>query len=150
LDLALVIGYYLELSHDLPAYGIEGPCVCWRREAVLLFMKAKLDPAKALFDTDKRLKELETASVIESVNSDDETDDETETENAKLLHHQHGVETDPWAWEATMGAYKKSYGDMIRLQQYDITKFTRAQRAEANYSKKIPLSEVSVKDSRRN
>jgi hypothetical protein len=27
LDLALVIGHYLELSQDLPAYGIEGACV---------------------------------------------------------------------------------------------------------------------------
>jgi hypothetical protein len=148
LDLALVIGYYLELSHDLPAYGIEGSCVCWRREAVLLFKKAKLDPTKGLFDTDNRLKSLETAPSIEPLNSDDETDDEEE--NAKLLHHQHGTDTDPWAWETTMDKYRKNYGNTMGLQQYDITRFTRAQRAEASYSGREPLANVPVNDLRRN
>jgi hypothetical protein len=148
LDLALVIGYYLELSHDLPAYGIEDPCVCWRREAVLLFKKARLDPTKGLFDTDNRLEALGTAPSIEPLNSDDETDDEEE--NAKLLHRQHGTEKDPWAWEATMGKYRKSYGDTMGLQQYDITKITRAQRVEASYSKRDPLADVPGKDLRHN
>jgi hypothetical protein len=115
---------------------------------VLLFKKAKLDPSKGLFDTDKRLKDLETAPSIEPVNSDDDTDDEEE--NAKLLHHQHGTETDPWAWEATMGAYKKNYINTMGSQQYDITKFTRAQRAEASYTGRDPLADVPVKDLRRN
>lgn len=149
LDLELVIGYFLELSHDLPAYGIEGSCVCWRCEAVLLFKKAKLDPMKGLFDTDNRLKELENAPSTEPLNSDDETDDEDET-NANLLHHQHGTETDPWAWEATMEEYRNKNGNTMGLQQYDITKFTRAQRAEASYSGKDPLADVPVKDLRRN
>jgi hypothetical protein len=147
LDLALVIGYYLELSHDLPAYGIEGSCVCWRKEAVLIFKKAKLDPTKGLFDTDRRLKDLENAPNTEVSNSDDETDDETE---AKSISRQHDTKNDPWAWEATMGDYRKKYGDTIGLQQYDITKFTRAERAEASFSKKDPLADIPVKDLRRN
>jgi hypothetical protein len=134
--------------HDLPAYGIEGSCVCWRREAVLLFKKAKLDPSKGLFDTDKRLKELETAPSIEPLNSDDETDDEEE--NAKLLHYQHGTEIDPWAWKATISAYRKNNSNAMGLQQYDTTKFTRAQRAKASYSGRDPLADVPVKDLRRN
>ena len=52
LDLALVIGNFLELSHELPDYGIEGACVCWRKEAVSLFKDAKLDPGKTLYDTE--------------------------------------------------------------------------------------------------
>jgi hypothetical protein len=147
LDLALVIGYYLELSHDLPAYGIEGACVCWRREAVLLFKKANLDPAKGLFDTERRLEDLAIAPNIEPLGSDDETDDETD---AELLHHRHGTEEDPWAWNPTFGAYKEKNSNTINLQQYDITKFTRAQRAEAAFDKKDPLADIPVKDLRRN
>jgi hypothetical protein len=147
LDLALVMGYYLELSHDLPAYGIEGACVCWRREAVLLFKKAKLDPATGLFDTDIRLKDLEHVPNCEPIESDDETDDEAE---AELLHHQHGTEEDPWAWKVTFGEYKKKDSNTIDLQRYDITKFTRAERVEAALDKKDPLADIPAKNLRRN
>jgi len=64
LDLALVIGYYLEFSYGLPEYGIEGACVAWRKEAVLLFKKANLDPGKGLYNTARRLEELEHAPNV--------------------------------------------------------------------------------------
>jgi hypothetical protein len=126
LDLALVMGYYLELSHDLPAYGIEGACV---------------------FDTDIRLKDLEHVPNCEPIESDDETDDEAE---AELLHHQHGTEEDPWAWKVTFGEYKKKNSNTIDLQRYDITKFTRAERVEAALDKKDPLADIPAKNLRRN
>ena len=47
LDLALVIDHFLELSYDLPDCGIEGTCVSWRKEAVAILIKAKLDPSNA-------------------------------------------------------------------------------------------------------
>lgn len=147
LDLSLVIGYFLELSHDLPAYGIEGSCVLWRKEAVNLFKKGKLDPRKGLFDTDCRLKGLEDPLNNETCNSDDETDDEGD---AKSLHRQHGTDNDPWAWAATMEEYSNKYGDTIRLQQYDITKLPRIEREKASLKRKNPLSDIPVKDSRRN
>jgi hypothetical protein len=147
LDLSLVIGYFLELSHDLPAYGIEGSCVLWRKEAVDLFKKGKLDPRKGLFDTDCRLKDLENPLNTETCNSDDETDDEAD---AKSLNHQHGTENDPWAWTATMEEYSNKYGDTIRLQQYDITKPTIIEREKASLKRKNPLSDIPVKDPRRN
>jgi hypothetical protein len=65
LDLTLVIAYYLELSHDLPAYGIEGECVAWRREAVKYFKKGKLDPERGLAATKLRIEKLEQVDVYD-------------------------------------------------------------------------------------
>jgi hypothetical protein len=70
-DLALVIAYYLELSHDLPAYGVEGECVAWRKEAVNYFRKAKLSPEKGLFATKIRIEKLEKAGNYEELEEED-------------------------------------------------------------------------------
>jgi hypothetical protein len=59
LDLTLVIAYYLELSHDLPAYGIEGECVAWRKEAVLYIRKGNLNLGRGLSTTKLRIEKLE-------------------------------------------------------------------------------------------
>lgn len=149
LDLALVIGNFLELSHDLSAYGIKGACVCWRKEAVRLFKKAELDPNKAFFDTEHPLKLLENGSNIEPVNLDDDTKtgDKADTQ---LLHHQHGTEKDPCAWSAITGAYKKEYENTIGLRQCDITKVTRAERPQASFDGKNLLADIPVKNLRRN
>jgi len=71
--LALVIAYYLELSHDLPAYGVEGEFVAWRKEAVKYFKKGNLDPDKGLFATKLRIEKLEEVDA-----SEEETDKEEE------------------------------------------------------------------------
>ena len=73
LDLALVIAYYLELSHDLPAYGVEGNFVAWRKDAVKYFKKGNLDPDKGLFATKLRLEKLGEVDA-----SEEETDEEEE------------------------------------------------------------------------
>jgi hypothetical protein len=125
LDIALVIGYFLELSHDLPAYGIEGSCVSWRKEAVLLFKKGKLDPKKSLFDTDQRLAELDTTPGTEHVSSDDETEDES---GADSPHHKSDTEKDSWTWSAMMADYKEKYGEAFGLQQYDIATSRRTKK----------------------
>jgi hypothetical protein len=147
LDLALVIGYYLELSHDLPAYGIEGSCIKWRKEAVYIFRNAKLDTKKALFDTERRLNEFEHAPNFERVGSDDETEDESD---AKPSHHRHATEKTTCAWAATMETYKERHGDRIGLQQYDITKFTRGERTRASFNGEGLLADVPSKDRRQN
>jgi hypothetical protein len=92
---------------------------------VVLFKKGKLDPKKALFDTDQRLSELDTAPNPEPVNSDDETEDETEVE---LPHHERDLATDSQAWTAMMAEYKKKYGDAFGLQQYDIATSKRSKK----------------------
>lgn len=59
LDLTLGIAYYLELSHDLPAYGIKGEYVTWRTEAVNYFKKGNLVPEKGTFAAKLRIEKLE-------------------------------------------------------------------------------------------
>lgn len=70
LDLSLVIAYYLELSHDLPAYGIEGECVAWRKEAVRYFRKGGLVPERCLFATKSRIELLEKVDPPEKTNEE--------------------------------------------------------------------------------
>ncbi|RMZ74369.1 SAP domain-containing isoform 1 [Pyrenophora seminiperda CCB06] len=74
LDLTLVIGYYLETSHDLPEYGIEGDSASWRKEAIKYFKKGNLDLSKALSTTEHRIEEIEAKET-----SEEESDDEEET-----------------------------------------------------------------------
>ncbi|CAI9632056.1 unnamed protein product [Alternaria burnsii] len=74
LDLTLGIAYYLELSHDLPAYGIEGECVAWRKEAVNYFKKGKLDPEKGTYTTKLRIEKL---SKVGNFDGDDGDYEET-------------------------------------------------------------------------
>ncbi|KAL1792704.1 hypothetical protein ACET3X_009211 [Alternaria dauci] len=74
LDLALGIAYYLEISHDLPAYGIEGDCVAWRKEAVDYFKKGSLDSEKGTFATKLRIEKL---SKVGNFDGDDNTYEET-------------------------------------------------------------------------
>lgn len=77
LDLSLVIAYYLELSHDLPAYGIEGECVAWRKEAVGYFRKGGLDPERCLFATRSRIE------LLEKVDEPDKGNEEGSVEATK-------------------------------------------------------------------
>jgi hypothetical protein len=107
LDLALVISYYLELSHDLPAYGIQGPCISWQKEAVLFFQKAHLDPGKALFATDMRLNDFESALVRDFSNHNEKIDNDIEHDESCLL--EYGNNRDPWSWQATMNTYRKNH-----------------------------------------
>ncbi|KAF1942002.1 hypothetical protein EJ02DRAFT_376613 [Clathrospora elynae] len=87
LDLALVIAYYLELSHDLPAYGIEGKSVAWRKEAVKYFKKGNLDPEKGLFATQLRIEKLKKA---------DDHDDNSQEKKAEEVGSTSGTsETAP-------------------------------------------------------
>lgn len=154
-DLALVIAYYLELCHDLPAYGIEGDCVAWRKEAIAYFHQAKLDPKLGLASTALRLEKLANAK-----NFDHDTGDEGATENnlaspTRCKHAEripppplkHGEkEHDRWKWDTCVTAFKKLYTPDGKLggQHYDITKMTREQRAAAHLEGKDPLADVPV------
>lgn len=165
LDLALVIGYYLELSHDLPAYGIEGNCVAWRKEAVALFKKGKLDPDKALFATSLRLEKLENApnydtvanESLESVsgdedkeNADPESDDSANKTKTKAKGKSKAAKEDLWRWSEQFNAYKQEHRHALGGQKYDVTKMTRAERAAAAFNGKDPLADCLVKDLKAN
>ncbi|KAF1851941.1 uncharacterized protein K460DRAFT_373832 [Cucurbitaria berberidis CBS 394.84] len=166
LDLPLVIAYYLEVSHDLPAYGIEGECVSWRKEAVALFKKGELDPNKALFGTANRLEQLENApnydkgieetlgNIPEDESNEHEapSDKEGETPHTKRKRDEpsKASENDPWQWNAKFEAYKQRQGSSLGGQKYDITKMSRADRAAAAYSGKDPLADIPPKDLKEN
>jgi hypothetical protein len=130
LDLALVIGYYLELSHDLPAFGIDVSCMSWRKEAGLLFKKGKLDSQRGLFDTDCRLTTPDAKPAnLEPANSDDETEDEDDSVSPQL---QGGKGSDLWDWSSSMRKYREKYGDaMISLWEYEPVPLSSPKRAGA-------------------
>jgi hypothetical protein len=153
LDLALVIGYYFRMSHDLPEYGIEGECVSWRREAVKLFEKGNLDPKKGLADTTPLLKKLATAPDIEMLEDIDSNKENTDPHGASEVqvkgHKQEDrkvSEHDLWEWDAKYKAYKHMRRPKMGGTHYDITKMTRADRAAATIQGKDPLADVPVKD----
>lgn len=165
----LVIGYYLEISHDLPAYGVEGECVSWRKEAVALFKKGKFDAEKALFNTSFRLEQLakspdddgEPAKATEDVPEDADKEKklhkdtkgkgkETAGKKRKRAEKQKTSENDPWGWDAKFKAYKRTHGPSLGGQKYDITKMSKQRRAAAAFDGKDPLAGISAKDLREN
>ncbi|KAJ4368952.1 hypothetical protein N0V83_006034 [Neocucurbitaria cava] len=153
LDLALVISEYLDASHDLPDYGIEGECVAWRKEAVVLFKKGKLDPKKALWGTAGLLKKLESPSNWSTDEMDDNSGEEEDKENQKTssgkkrkreTQSKVKEEKDPWQWDKKFKACKKKAGKTFGGEKYDITKFTRAERAREAFDGKDPLADLPI------
>ncbi|KAF1963018.1 hypothetical protein CC80DRAFT_588495 [Byssothecium circinans] len=152
-DLARVIGYWLEWSHDLPNYGIEGEDVAWRPYVVTYFKEADLDVKKGTFLTEKMLAKLENApnyskSTISHVpDLESKADDFRDDKDPPI-----GTEQDPWAWKERIGRWKKQKGGKLGGQHYDITKLSRAERAaHVLVGEKVdPLKDVSIKDLRNN
>jgi hypothetical protein len=167
LDLTLVIAYYLELSHDLPAYGIEGDYVAWRREAVHYFRKAGLDPKKALSTTKLRIEQLgkvdgeaapgNSAENPVTILDDSQTDKENtdpETSPEKLVSpppsakrkRGTGNTVSERHWTGKFQEYKEGRAPVMGGHKYDITKMSRVDRAAAAFDGKDPLAGVSDKD----
>lgn len=156
LDLALVIGYYVDFCYDLPAYGFEGEAVTWRKHAVEYFKKANLDPAKATATTKQRMEKIEKG--------DDELDEEEPTDGAEKENtspksatgkrkrgsagasEDANKEDDTWGWDKSFQKYKKDHDPKMGGNHYDITKMSRAERKEAAFDGKDPLAGVSAKD----
>ncbi|KAF1977814.1 hypothetical protein BU23DRAFT_451375, partial [Bimuria novae-zelandiae CBS 107.79] len=63
-----------------------------------------------------------------------------------------GTDNDPWGWKERMKNYAtdRHVNKKLGGQQYDITKFTRAERAAAAFTGKDPLAHLSAKDLRNN
>ncbi|KAF2871327.1 hypothetical protein BDV95DRAFT_607582 [Massariosphaeria phaeospora] len=136
LDLPLVISFYLAWSHDLPAYGIEGDVVAWRKQAVALFKRGNLDPSKGIFSTAKLLDKLEKAPNYDGLAVALGAVPEPESEDYK----------DPGDWETLFKKYKKGRNLKMGRTHYDITKMSRAERASYAFDRKDPLAHVSVED----
>lgn len=168
LDLPLVIANYLELSYDLPAYGIEGQCVAWRKEAVVYFRKGELDVNKGLFATDLRMSQLEKASNDNEL-SEDICKVASVTESNAI--EKEGAQASPsipvsplpsakkrrfpdlgramhdkWLWVTSFQAYKKRQHPKMGGHHYDITKMSSKDRAAAACNGKDPLAGVPAKD----
>lgn len=80
------------------------------------------------------------------------TDEEDAKDVARCLHPKRGTEKDPWAWHFTFKRWMKlHYHDIGRgFQNYDITKMTRAERAQHAFDGKDPLKKIPVKDLQNN
>lgn len=175
LDLALVIGYYLEFCHDLPAYGCEGESVMWCKHLIEYFKKGNLDPAKALATTKHHIEKIEKGEDDwgnEEVLQDQTTKDSEKenvnpqatkdklqspksatgkrkrgSANAKSGASQDAKkEKDNWGWERLFKKYKKEHHPKMGGNHYDITKMSRAERKEAAYDGKDPFADVPAKD----
>ncbi|KAF2116787.1 hypothetical protein BDV96DRAFT_645194 [Lophiotrema nucula] len=123
-DLPLVLSCWLEFSHDLPDYGIEGDAVFWRSEVASYFEKASLDANKSATTAAKRLRDLA------------EENDEEDAYKSKR------TKKDPWAWAARFREYKRDHAVDIAKSKYDITKTSKQERASYAYNGKDPLADV--------
>ncbi|KAH9875132.1 hypothetical protein J1614_004622, partial [Plenodomus biglobosus] len=180
LDLPLVIGEFLEFAYELPAMGIEGECMAWRKEAVAYFKRGKLDVKKGVFATDMRIEQFEkgeddaaevlgsdgpltegSASLPISIPGDDDEEKEnTSPANSKPISPPSSArkrkldETkgakDKWQWHVKLTAYKKKRSPKMGGQHYDITKMSKAARAKAAFDNKDPLAGVPAKDLKEN
>ncbi|KAK5720342.1 hypothetical protein LTR17_015059 [Elasticomyces elasticus] len=125
-DLGLVMSLSLKWSADLLQYGIgeEGQCD-WRRDVVAHAKTAGVDLAATWASAEAR-KAVEEFKDVEPVQAGD-------------------AEATQWQWPETfkeLGGDKRGFGTH---NQYDITKWTRQERAAKCYKGKDPLADVPVK-----
>ncbi|USP81136.1 hypothetical protein yc1106_08410 [Curvularia clavata] len=158
LDLAIVIGYYLECSYDLPAYGFEGKIVRWRKHAVEYFKKANLDPAKATAATKQRMEKIEKGDDDWDESDEEATEgagkENTRSKSAtgKRKRGSAGAikdankEEDTWGWDKSFQKYKKDHKPKMGGNQYDITKMSKAERKKAAFDGKDPFAGIPDKE----
>ncbi|KAK3658006.1 hypothetical protein LTR56_000786 [Elasticomyces elasticus] len=125
-DLGLVMSLSLKWSADLLQYGMseEGQCD-WRRDVVAYAKTAGVDLAGTWASAEAR-KAIEEFKDVEPVQAGD-------------------AEATQWQWPETfkeLGGDKRGFGTH---NQYDITKWTRQERAAKCYKGKDPLADVPVK-----
>ncbi|KAK4890638.1 hypothetical protein LTR27_010677 [Elasticomyces elasticus] len=126
-DLGLVMSLSLKWSADLLQYGIgeEGQCD-WRRDVVGYAKAAGVDFSETTWASSEARKAVEEFKDVEPIQAGD-------------------AEPTQWQWPETfkkLGGYKRHFGTH---NQYDITKWTRQERASKAYKGKDPLADVPVK-----
>ncbi|KAK5682264.1 hypothetical protein LTS10_005390 [Elasticomyces elasticus] len=125
-DLGLVMSLNLKWCADLLQYGIgeEGQCD-WRKEVVGYAKAAGVDLTEAWASAEAR-KAIEEFKHVEAIQAG-------------------GGKATKWEWPKTfkeLGGEKRGFGTN---NQYDITKWTRQERAAKCYKGKDPLADVPVK-----
>jgi hypothetical protein len=131
LDVPVVITSFLEWSKDLPDYGLERKVIAWRADAAAYFKKGKYDASQGITTAQQ---------LIEGVEGVDEGRIPAATKK------------DPWEWKQKLQLYKLynavpvGRGHKIGGFNYDITRMTRAQRAQHAFDNEDPLKDVSEKD----
>ncbi|KAK8055629.1 hypothetical protein PG993_000856 [Apiospora rasikravindrae] len=136
-DLGLVMAVYLEWSSDLGEYGLgeddedddedeEKPS--WRTSVVAYAKKAGID-----------LGESGVFSANELVSS-------LEEDNGGSIAPLAGqAKADRWGWKKTLASLKK-LSPKFGGKEYDITQWTRAERAKHAFDKKDPLANIPEKE----
>ncbi|KAF2190753.1 hypothetical protein K469DRAFT_697983 [Zopfia rhizophila CBS 207.26] len=125
LDLGLVMSEFLNWADGLEGIGIEDEDLKWRRHVVAYFRKAGIHPSNGVCGTSELLKRYNSRK---------------DTKEAK---------NNRWDWDSEFNKYRKDYGTpQLGGTHYDITKFTRKERAAYAFDKKDPLANLSQKDIR--
>jgi hypothetical protein len=133
LDVPIVITSMLEWSKNFPDYGFEGKIIDWRAHAAAYFRKGKYDASQGITTAQQLVEEVEGV-------------DEGKIPAA--------TNEDPWGWKQTFQLYKSLHavpcGRVHKIGgfHYDITRMTRAQRAQHAFDDEDPLKDVSDKDLR--
>ena len=127
-DLGIVITSFLKMADMYPDCCIENESISWHQHIVTYYKKSGMGPEHGIQATAKLLEKYkgEPAPALVS-------------------------EKDPWGWDKRFRAYKKRHGrqgGIIGGKHFDITKWTRKERANYAFSKKDPLAKFSVKDLR--
>ncbi|KAK8021630.1 hypothetical protein PG990_006768 [Apiospora arundinis] len=131
-DLALVMAWYLEWSKDLPDYGFDGDELDWRPQILAYARKASIDLAASsgLFGA---------AQLVSTL--DEEADDD---DGVAPLAGQ--AKPDRWNWKKTYAALKKQAAPHFGGRKYDITQWSRKERAKHAFNKKDPLADIPEKE----
>ncbi|KAK8875011.1 hypothetical protein PGQ11_005525 [Apiospora arundinis] len=132
-DLALVMAWYLEWSKDLPDYGFDGDELNWRPQILAYARKAGIDlatPSSGLFGA---------AQLVSTL--DEEADDDDGV--APLAGE---AKPDRWNWKKTYAALKKQAAPHFGGRKYDITQWSRKERAKHAFNKKDPLADIPEKE----
>ncbi|KAK7941337.1 uncharacterized protein PG986_013724 [Apiospora aurea] len=137
-DLGLVMAVYLEWPSDLGDYGFEdddsGEVDAedakpnWRTSVVTYAKKASIDLATSgVFAADELVTSLE------------------EKDGASIAPLAGQAKADRWGWEKTLASLKK-LSAKFGGKEYDITQWTRAERAKHAFNKKGPLANIPEKE----
>ncbi|KAF1968411.1 hypothetical protein BU23DRAFT_558647 [Bimuria novae-zelandiae CBS 107.79] len=121
LDLGIVITSFLRWAEDHEDAGIEDDAVAWREHAVAYYERSGLGVEKGVSGTAELLKKFRDTSPPAPKERQD-----------------------PWGWTAKLKMYDARHE--MGGTNFDLTKWSRRQRAQYAFDKKDPLAEFSDKD----
>jgi hypothetical protein len=124
LDLGIVISTYLRWTLEATEVCMEDEEFAWYQDVVAYFERSGIDADKGVKGTRERLVKLKG-------------------KNPSVP----GTKKDAWGWEARLKKYKKDHvAGRMGGKSFDITKWSRKDRAEFSFNGKDPLAKFSDKD----